>query len=180
MIHPAHQRHAAFAPACCALPSGTAPRKRTFHQGRANPNGAATSRTQFRAHGLSQTRSKHITRYHQSSRSPATRRVYTSMLRGFPYYICSTNWPLLSPAPTNSFPCYICTTNWTLLSPALKLYRMIPPIIPLTSNTPRLHQRVSRSPLTRRHANALSTKAAQIRVALRHHGRNFAPRSATH
>ena len=30
--HPAHQRHATFTPACLALPSGTAPRKRTFHQ----------------------------------------------------------------------------------------------------------------------------------------------------
>ena len=39
---PAHQRHAAFTPACFALPSGTAPRKRTFHQGRANPHGIAT------------------------------------------------------------------------------------------------------------------------------------------
>ena len=44
--HPAHQRHAAFTPASFApLPSGTAPRKRTFHQGRANPRGTATSRT---------------------------------------------------------------------------------------------------------------------------------------
>ena len=38
----------------------------------------------------------------------------------FPYYICTTNWPLLSPAPKSSFPYYICTTNWPLLSPALK------------------------------------------------------------
>ena len=44
---PAHQRHAAFTPACFALPSGTAPRKHTSHQGRANPNGTATSRTYF-------------------------------------------------------------------------------------------------------------------------------------
>ena len=43
---------------------------------------------------------------------------------------------------------------------------------------PRLHQHVSRSPVARRHANALSTKAAQIRMALRHHERNFATRSA--
>ena len=41
-----------------------------------------------------------------------------------------------------------------------------------------LHQHVSRSPVARRHANALSTKAAQIRMALRHRERNFAPRSA--
>ena len=48
--HPIHQRHAAFTPACFALPSGTAPRKHTFHQGRANPgpNGTATSRTACR------------------------------------------------------------------------------------------------------------------------------------
>ena len=46
--HPAHQRHAAFTPACFALPSGTAPRKRTFHQGRADPNGTATSRMSCR------------------------------------------------------------------------------------------------------------------------------------
>ena len=46
--HPAHQRHAAFTPACFVLPSGTAPRKRAFHQGCASPNGAATSRTSCR------------------------------------------------------------------------------------------------------------------------------------
>ena len=44
---PAHQPHAAFTPACFALPSGTAPRKHTSHQSRANPNGTATSRTYF-------------------------------------------------------------------------------------------------------------------------------------
>ena len=45
---------AAFTPACFALPSGTAPRNRTFHQGRANPEGTATSRTSCRhtAHTL--------------------------------------------------------------------------------------------------------------------------------
>ena len=45
--HPAHQRRAAFTPACFALPSGTAPRKRTLHQGRANPNGTATHDTTY-------------------------------------------------------------------------------------------------------------------------------------
>ena len=79
--HPAHQRHAAFTPACFALPSGTAPRKRTFHQGRANPNGTATSRTSRRHTVCPDTRSKHVTRYHKSSRSPATRRVYASLFR---------------------------------------------------------------------------------------------------
>ena len=57
-------------------------------------------------------------------------------------------------------------------------YHTIPPIIPLTSDAPRLHQHVSRSPVARRHANALSTKAAQIRMALRHHEPNIATRSA--
>ena len=59
-------------------------------------------------------------------------------------------------------------------------FRHIRPIIPLTSDTPRLRQHVSRYPVARRHANALPTKAAQIRVALRHHKRNFTTRSATH
>ena len=53
-----------------------------------------------------------------------------------------------------------------------------PPLIPLTSDTPRLRQHVSRSPLARRHAHVLPTKAAQIRMAPRRHGRNFATRSA--
>ena len=57
-------------------------------------------------------------------------------------------------------------------------YHTIPPIIPLTSDTPRLRQHVSRSPVARRHANALSTKAAQIPMALRHHERRVATRSA--
>ena len=108
--HPAHQRHAAFTPACFAFSSGTAPRKR---QGRANPHGTATSRMYF-----------------------ATRSAYT--------------------LEANT----------------------IPPIIPLTSDTPRLHQHASPSPKARRHANALPTKAAQIRAALRHHERNFTTRYA--
>ena len=90
--HPAHQRHAAFTPACFTLPSGTVP------------------------HGL--------------------------------------------------------PTHWK------QSYHTIPPIIPLTSDTSRLRQHVSRSPGARRHTNALSTKAAQIRVALRHHECRVAPRSA--
>ena len=54
---------------------------------------------------------------------------------------------------------------------------MIPPIIPLTGDTPRLHQHVSRSHVARRHANALPTQATQIPVALRRHERNFATQS---
>ena len=55
--HPAHQGRAAFTPACFALPSGTAPRQHTFHQGHANSHGTATAN------------------------SAATRRFYTSMFR---------------------------------------------------------------------------------------------------
>ena len=107
--HPAHQRHAAFTPACFALPSGTAPRKRTFHQGRANAHGAATSRTSCR----------HTVR---------------------------------RPLEAN--------------------------VAPDTTDTPRLHQHVSRSQVARRHANAFPTKAAQIPMALRHYECNFATGSA--
>ena len=60
----------------------------------------------------------------------------------------------------------------------LQTFHTIPPIMPLTSDTPRLHQHVSRSPVARRHANALPTQAAQIPMALQHHERNFAARSA--
>ena len=47
-------------------------------------------------------------------------------------------------------------------------------MIPLTSNTQRLRQHVSRFPVARRHVNALPTKAAQIPMALRHHERTLA------
>ena len=50
-------------------------------------------------------------------------------------------------------------------------------MIPLTSDTPRLRQHGSRSPVARRHANALPTKAAQIPMALRYHERTLATRS---
>ena len=72
--HPAHQRHAAFTPACFALPSGTAPRKRTFHQGRANPNGTATSQTSRRHTVCPHTRSSHASvSYEASSTRHASR-----------------------------------------------------------------------------------------------------------
>ena len=137
--HPAHQRRAAFTPACFALPVPIVP-----------------------------------------ARSPATRRVYTSMFRAPQWHgATQTHFP---PRPRKSaWRCDI--TN--VISPhglpthyKQSSYHTIPPIIPLTSDTPRLHQHVSRSPVARRHANALfTTKAAQIRMALRHHERNFATRS---
>ena len=51
----------AFTPARFALPRGTAPRKRNFHQGRTNLNGTVTSRTYFGHTVCPHTRSKHIT-----------------------------------------------------------------------------------------------------------------------
>ena len=65
---PAHQRHAAFTPPCFALPCGTAPQIRMAL--RHHERNFATRSAHI-----------HITRYRQSSRSPATRRVYTSMFR---------------------------------------------------------------------------------------------------
>ena len=177
--HPAHQRHAAFTPACFALPSGTAPRKRTFHQGRANPNGTATSRTSRRHTVCPDTRSKHVTRYHKSSRSPATRRVYASMFRAPQWHgATQTHFP---PRPRKSqWHCNI--TNVAsphgLPTHLKQTYHTITNITPLTSDTPRLRQPVSRSLVAQRHANALSTKAAQIHMALRRHERRVATRSA--
>ena len=67
--------------------------------------------------------------------------TFTPTLRGsFPYYFCTTNWPLLSPAPKRSFPYYICTTNWPLLSPSLKgsfPYDICPTNWPLLSPAPK-------------------------------------------
>ena len=119
----AHQRHAAFTPACFALPSGTAPRKRTSHQGRANPNGAAASRTYFgRAVCPHTRRHSDITDVISPHRLP----LLTPALKGsLPRYFCTTNWPLLSPAPKSSFPYYICTAKWPLLTPALKCFPVL-------------------------------------------------------
>ena len=180
--HPAHQRHAAVTPACFALRSGTAPRKRTFHQGRANPNGQwhCDITNVASPHCLPRHyRSKHVTRYHKSSRSPATRRVYVSLFRAPQRHgATQTHSP---PRPRKSqWHCNI--TN--VMSPhglpthLKQTYHMIPHITPLTSDTPRLRQPASRSPMAQRHANALSTKAAQIPMALRHHERRVATQSA--
>ena len=171
--HPAHQRHAAFTPACFALPS---PRKRTFHQARANPSGTATSRMSRRHTVCPDIRSKHVTchtiqiipftcdtlRLRQPvSRSPVTQTHFPPRPRKSQWHCNITN--VVSP---HGLPKHLKQT-----------YHMIPQFIPL-SDTPRLRQRVSRSPVARRHGNALSTKAAQIPMALRHHERRVATRSA--
>ena len=116
---------------------------------------------------LLNTRSNPTTRYRQSSRSPATRRVYTSMFRAPQWHgATQRHFP---PRPRKSaWHCDI--TN--VISPHVlpthykQSYHTIPPIIPLTSDTPRLHQHIPRSPVARNHAK------------LRHHERNFATRSA--
>ena len=82
--HPADQRHAAFTPAFFALPSGTAPCKRTFHQGRANPTGTATSRTSCRHTVCPHTRSSHArVWYETSSKSHASRLHSERFVRDF-------------------------------------------------------------------------------------------------
>ena len=73
--HRAHQRHDAFTPACFALPSGTAPRKRTFHQGCTNPNGTAASRTSCRHTVCPHTRS-FVRDFLQKSCFEAERRAF--------------------------------------------------------------------------------------------------------
>ena len=125
------------------------------------------------------TRSNQITRYRQPSRSPATPRVYTSVFRA-PHWHGATQTHFLPRPRKSAWHCDITDAIWPRILPThyKQYYHTIPPIIPLTSDTPRLHQRVSRSPAARHHANAPSTKAAQMRMALRHHGRNFATWSA--
>ena len=114
------------------------------------------------------TRSNPITRHRQTSRSPATRRVYTSVFRAPRWHgATQTHFP---PRPRKS--AWHCDITDVISPHGLpthykQSYHTRPPITPLTSDTPHLH-----------HANALSTKAAQIRMALRHHERNFATRSA--
>ena len=84
------------------------------------------------------------------------------------------------PRPRKSaWHCDIADVIWPRVLPThyKQSYHTIPPIIPLTSDVPHLHQHVSRSPVARRHANALPIKAAQIRIAPRHNRRNFATRS---
>ena len=64
------------------LHSGAAHRKRTSHQFKAAQIRVELDITDvISPRGPPPTRSKHIARYHHSSRSPATRRVYTSMFR---------------------------------------------------------------------------------------------------
>ena len=133
----------------------------------------------FRRAVCPDTRSNHNARYCQSSRSPATSRIYASMFRAPQWHgATQTHFP---PRPRKS--AWRCDITDVISPHGLpthykQSYHAIPPVIRLTSDTPRLHQHVSRSPVARRHADALPTKAAQIRMALRHYGRNFAPRSA--
>ena len=130
------------------------------------------------AHTL-QAKLSHDTTNHPAHCSPATRRDYASLSRAFQWHgATQTHFP---PRPRKSqWHCNI--TNIVLphgLPTHLKqTYHMIPHITPLTSDTLRLRQPVSRSPVARRHADALSTKAAQIPMALRHHERRVATRSA--
>ena len=79
--HPAHQRHAAFTPACFALPSRTPPHTHTFHQGCANPNGTATSRMSRRHTVCRHTRI--VMRAFRTTRSHASRLQDERFVRDF-------------------------------------------------------------------------------------------------
>ena len=122
-----------------ALLSGTAPRKRTCHQGRTTPHGTATFTDVIRHTVCPHTRSNPITRYRQSSRSPAKRRVYTSMFPAPQWHgAAQTHFP---PRPrksawhcdiTNVFSPHVLPTHYK------QSYHTIPPIIPLTSDALRM------------------------------------------
>ena len=90
------------------------------------------------------TGSNPITRYRQSSRSPATRRVYASMFRAPQGHgATQTHFP---PRPRKyAWPCDITNVASPHGLPTQEaiLYHTIPPITPLTSDTPRLRQPVS-------------------------------------
>ena len=121
-------------------------------------------------------------RYRKSSRSPATRRVYTSTFRA-PQRNGATQTHL-PPRPRKSAGhCDITDDGDNFAARSAHTLEAIlshDAGIPLISDTPRLHQRVSCSPMARSHGNAFSTKAAQIRMVLRHHERNSPHGLPTH
>ena len=91
------------------------------------------------------TRSNPVTRYRQSSRSPATRRVYTSMFRA-PQWHGATRTHFPPRSRKSAWHCDITDvfSPHGLPTHYRQSYHTIPPIIPLTSDTPRLRQHVSR------------------------------------
>ena len=116
-------------------------------------------------------RSNPITRYRQSSRSQAARRVYASVFRAPQWHgVTQMHFP---PRPRKS--AWHCVTN--VASPH-GLPTLQANMSHDTANH-RAHQRhAAFTPAcfallsARRHANTLPTQAAQIPMALRHHGRN--------
>ena len=74
--HPAHQQHAAFTPACFALPSGTAPRKLTFHQGRASPQGTGEASS----HASSLQNERFVRDFLQKSHVKSPKRAFRTRL----------------------------------------------------------------------------------------------------
>ena len=100
------------------LPSGAEPCRRTFHQGRANPNGTATSPPSRRRKVCPDTRGQHFarySRYESSSKKPfPVLHLYSKLAttsESSSEKLFPVNWPLLSPAPKSSFPYHICTTK---------------------------------------------------------------------
>ena len=69
---PARQQHAAFTPACFALACGTAPRKRTFHQGCASPQGTG----QASSHASSLQNERFVRDFLQQSHVKSPKRAF--------------------------------------------------------------------------------------------------------
>ena len=81
-----------------------------------NPRGTAMSRTSFGHAFCPRTTSNRITRYRQSSRSPATRRVYTSMFRA-PQWHGATQTHLPPRPRKSAWRCDITDVIWPRVLP---------------------------------------------------------------
>ena len=136
--HPAHQRHAAFTRACFALPCGAAPRKRASHQHLAQIRVALRHHERNFATRSAHTLEANISHDTTNHRSPATRCVHTSVFRAPLWHgATQTHFP---PTPRANPHGTARTKFRPTVCPQKQTYHMIPPIIPLTSGTPRLHR----------------------------------------
>ena len=195
--HPAHQGHAAFTPACFALfPHTVCPHTRSNHITRCRQSSClpATRRVYTSMFRASQWQGATQTHFPPRPRKSARRSDIANVIRhtACPHtrsnpitrYSQSSSAPQWHGASQTHFPPRPRKSAWRcditdVFSPHglpthyKQSYHTMPPIIPLTSDRPRLRQHVS--PVARRHANALPTKTSQSRMALRHHERNVCP-----
>ena len=176
--HPAHQRHAAFTPACSALPVAR-------HHANALSTKAVRIPMALRHHERRvAARSAHTLEAnisHDTANHPAHQRhaAFTPACSALPVARHHANAlstkAVRIPMALRHHERRVATRSAHTLEANIShdtTYH------PAHSDTPRLHQPVSRFPVAQRHANALSTKAAQIPMALQHRKRNFATRSA--